>query len=68
MHGAALPGAAEDLSDGPRQAFVGVGDAEQDAGEATSRHAAQELAPKGLRLGLVDVDADHLMAAALDTA
>jgi len=33
-----------------------------------SRHAAQELAPKGLRLGLADVDADHLMAAALDTA
>jgi hypothetical protein len=47
-HGAALPGAAEDLGDRPLQAFVGVGDAERDAAQAAGHEIAQELAPEGL--------------------
>ena len=65
VHGAPLPGAAEHLGDGLLQTLVGVGDAEPHAIEAAGHEAAQELAPEGLALGLADVDADHLAAAAL---
>jgi hypothetical protein len=52
VHGATLPGAAEDLGDRPLQPFMGVGDAQQHALQAASHEIAQELAPEDLGLGL----------------
>lgn len=45
------------------QAGVGVGDDQLHAGEAAFDKRAQEAAPEGLRLGLADVERDHLAEA-----
>ena len=50
MHTAALPGRIEDLGYSCFQAFVGVGDDQLHAPQATSHEAAQEVCPE--RLGL----------------
>src|SRR5215211_2174657 len=60
---AALPGAAEQLRDRLLQTGVRVGDDQLHAAEAALDQAAQEAAPEGLRLGLADVERDHLAVA-----
>ena len=62
VHGAALPGAAQDLGDGLLQTFMSVGDSQSHAVQAASHKASQELAPEGLGLGLADVEGDDLAA------
>jgi hypothetical protein len=44
---------------------MGVGDDELDAAETALDQAAQEAMPEGLRLGLADVERDHLAVAGL---
>lgn len=65
VHGAALPGAAEDLGDRGLQPGVRVADRELDTDQAASDQAAQEVGPKRLGLGLTDVDREDLAAAGL---
>ena len=65
VHGAALPGAAEDLGDRGLQAGVGVGDGELDADQAARDQAREELGPERLGLGLADIDAEDLAPAGL---
>ena len=65
VHGAALPGAAEDLRDRRLEPGVGVGDRELDADEPAGDQAPEELGPERLRLGLADIDREDLAAAAL---
>jgi hypothetical protein len=65
VDGAALPGAAEHLGDRLLQAGVSIGDDQSDTGQSALDQAAQEAAPERLRLGLADVEADHLAVAAL---
>ena len=65
VHGAALPGRAEDLRDRRLQARVRVGDRELDADQAARDQRAQELAPERLGLGLADVEAEDLAPAGL---
>ena len=56
MHGAALPGAPEDLRDRGLQAGVRVTDGELHADQAARDEASEELSPERLGLGLADVD------------
>ncbi len=44
---------------------MGIGDRELDPDQPAPHQAAQKVAPKGLRFGLADVEADHLAAAGL---
>ena len=65
VHGAALPGAAEDLGDRGLQPGVRVADRELDADQAARDQAAEELGPERLGLGLADVDGEDLAPAGL---
>ena len=65
VHGAALPGAAEDLGDRRLQPGVRVGDRELDADQAALDQAAEEVGPERLGLGLADIDREDLAAARL---
>src|SRR5215212_6422897 len=65
VHGAALPGAAQDLGDRRPQSGVGVADRQPDADQAALDQAAQELSPKRLGLGLTDIDRKDLAPAGL---
>jgi len=40
--------------------FVGVGDAQPDAGQTARPEGPEELAPEALGLALADVEAEHL--------
>ena len=60
VHGAALPGAAEDLRDRGLQAGVGVGDRQLDTDQAALDEASEEVGPERLGLGLADVDREDL--------
>jgi hypothetical protein len=61
---AALPGRAQHLRDRLLEPFVGVGDDQLHAGQATTDQAAQELPPERLGLGRAHVQANHLALAA----
>jgi len=65
VHGAALPGAADDLCHRGLQAEVVVGDRQSHPFQAPGPQLAQERRPARLGLGLGDLDADHLPATAL---
>jgi hypothetical protein len=65
MDGAALPGAAQHLGDRGLEAGVGVGDAQPHPLQAPGPQAAEELPPEALGLGLAEVQADDLTAAAV---
>ena len=65
VHGAALPGAAEDLGDRGLQAGVRVADGELDADQAALDEAAEEVGPERLGLGLADIDREDLAPAGL---
>jgi hypothetical protein len=56
VHGAALPGAPEDLGDRGLQAAVGVGDGQLDADQAAPDEPSKESGPERLGLGLADID------------
>src|SRR6266540_4230991 len=62
---AALPGAAEHLTDRLLQPGVRVGNDQLHAAQATLDKSAQEAAPERLGLGLADVERDHLAVAGL---
>ena len=65
VHGAALPGAAEDLRDRRLQPACASEIASCDADQAALDQAAQEVGPERLGLGLADVEAENLAAAGL---
>jgi len=52
VHGAALPGGAEDLRERGFEARVGVGDRELHPDQAAGDQAPQELTPEGFGLAL----------------
>src|SRR4029077_7992909 len=62
---AALPGAAEHLVDRLLQPGMRVGDDELHPGQAALDQATEEAAPERFRLGLADIEADHLAIAGL---
>src|SRR5207247_2548481 len=62
---AALPGCGEHPGDCVAQPFVLVGDAEAHTLQAAAAEVAEQLGPEGLRLGLAQVEGDHLAPAAL---
>jgi hypothetical protein len=65
VDGASLPGTPEHLADRLLEAGVRVGDDQLHAAQAALNERAQEGAPEGLRLGLADVEGDHLPIAGL---
>jgi hypothetical protein len=62
---AALPGAAEHLRERVLQPGVRVGDDQLHARESALDQSAQERAPERFRLGLADIERDHLAVAGL---
>ena len=65
VHGAPLPGRAQNLRQRRLQPRVRVADGQLHAGEATRHKAAQELPPERLGLGLADIQTDDLAASRL---
>ena len=65
VHGAALPGAAQEAGDRGLEPLVGVGDDQLHAAQAARDQRAQEVGPERLGLGLADVDAEDLAPAGL---
>jgi hypothetical protein len=60
VHGAALPGAPEDLGDRRLQAGMGVGDGELNADQAALDQSSEKGGPERLGLGLADIDREDL--------
>ena len=63
MHAAALPCGMQHFGDGGFQSFMGIGDHQLDAAQATSGELAQELGPEGFGLGGTDIHAEDLAPA-----
>jgi hypothetical protein len=63
MHAAALPGGMQHPGDCGLQSFMGIGDHQLHAAQATARELAQELGPEGLGLGGTDVHTKDLAPA-----
>ena len=63
MHAAALPGGVQHLGDRGLQSFMGIGDHQLHAAQATASELAQELGPEGLGLRGTDVHAEDLAPA-----
>ena len=60
---AALPGGGEHLRYGGLDAFMGIGDGELDAAQASPGQLSKKLSPDRLGLGCPDFYAEHLASA-----